>query len=138
MRYKKRRLYQWVREGKGHMVPPMLRKRAISECVFLGKDTIPISDLLQQIEKHVNSVTGDFRQEEILRIWKQTISMYLQRFPSTVEFPILHAKITAASGTYIRSIAYDIGNVVGTGALTWYIKRTQIGEYSLADVAFRV
>lgn len=50
-----------------------------------------------------------------------------------IDFPELHFNIHCSSGTYIRSIAYDIGAALGVGAFLQSLQRTHIGEYSIED-----
>ncbi len=38
-----------------------------------------------------------------------------------------------SKGTYIRSLAHDLGEKLGTGAYLWSLRRTSIGEYQLSD-----
>jgi tRNA pseudouridine55 synthase len=38
-----------------------------------------------------------------------------------------------ASGTYLRSVAHDLGNVLGCGAHLASLRRTAVGEFTLAD-----
>ncbi len=47
------------------------------------------------------------------------------------KWPYLEIKINCSSGTYIRSLANDIGKKLGCGALVEELKRTKIGEFSL-------
>lgn len=42
-------------------------------------------------------------------------------------------KVLCSSGTYVRSIAHDIGTVLGVGATVTALKRTKIGSFSLQD-----
>ncbi len=44
---------------------------------------------------------------------------------------ILTIKVKCSSGTYIRSLADDIGKVLGTGAVLSALKREKIGSFSL-------
>ena len=46
-------------------------------------------------------------------------------------FPYLKIKVKCSSGTYIRSLANDIGKTIGCGAYLEELKRTKIGLYSL-------
>ncbi|MDF1497249.1 MAG: tRNA pseudouridine(55) synthase TruB [Patescibacteria group bacterium] len=48
-------------------------------------------------------------------------------------YPILKFRVTCSSGTYIRSLANDIGEVLGCGAYLTELRRTRIGEYKLED-----
>ncbi len=49
------------------------------------------------------------------------------------EFPILHLKITCSKGTYIRSLARDIGEKLGSFGHVVTLKRTKIGHFSVSD-----
>jgi len=56
-------------------------------------------------------------------------NLELMNFDSN-EFRI---KICCSSGTYIRSIASDLGEKLGCGAVLYGLKRTKIGKYSSND-----
>ena len=47
--------------------------------------------------------------------------------------PMLKIRTRVSSGTYIRSLAHDIGASLGTGAHLTELRRTSIGGYSLKD-----
>jgi tRNA pseudouridine55 synthase len=47
------------------------------------------------------------------------------------EYPLLKIICEVSSGTYIRSLAYDIGEKLGLGAYLLNLRRTHIGEYSV-------
>ena len=49
------------------------------------------------------------------------------------EAPVIHFKIVCSTGTYIRSIAHDIGAVIGCGGYLSSLQRTRIGDSFLAD-----
>lgn len=42
-------------------------------------------------------------------------------------------KITCSSGTYVRSIAHDIGKRLGCGASLWNLRRIKIGDFDVKD-----
>jgi len=48
-------------------------------------------------------------------------------------WPLLQLQVTCGSGTYIRSIARDLGQLLGCGALMSRLERTAIGEFSIQD-----
>lgn len=48
-------------------------------------------------------------------------------------WPFLKIEVQCSAGTYIRSLANDIGAALGTGAYCQELVRTKIGEYSLTD-----
>ena len=45
----------------------------------------------------------------------------------------LFFKVTCSKGTYIRSLAHDFGQLLGTGAYLSSLIRTQIGDFKLED-----
>lgn len=51
----------------------------------------------------------------------------------TYTYPYLEISANVSSGTYIRSLAEDIGKELGTGAYLTDLTRTSVGEYNLAD-----
>lgn len=50
-----------------------------------------------------------------------------------VNLPYLCFRISCSKGTYIRSIARDLGGILGCGAHLTELCRTRIGSYSLRD-----
>ena len=51
------------------------------------------------------------------------------------KFPILTLDIACSSGTYIRSLARDIGDAIQTGAVVSALRRTAVGNYSLTGAS---
>lgn len=49
------------------------------------------------------------------------------------DWPVLEVKIECGSGTYIRSIARDLGRTLNCGALMSRLERTSIGEFHSQD-----
>jgi len=50
------------------------------------------------------------------------------------DWPIVSFKIICSSGTYVRTLVNDLGELLGTYATAMELKRTRIGEYTLKDV----
>lgn len=48
-------------------------------------------------------------------------------------FPHLQIHVTCGKGTYIRSLARDIGEALGTGAYLSGLVRTRVGDHMIAD-----
>lgn len=51
----------------------------------------------------------------------------------TYEYPYIRFNVDVSSGTYIRSLAVDIGKKLATGAYLKELRRTKIGSYSIKD-----
>jgi tRNA pseudouridine55 synthase len=48
-----------------------------------------------------------------------------------IELPVLHFRVVCSTGTYIRSLANDVGKAAGCGAYLSSLCRTRIGEFTL-------
>lgn len=48
------------------------------------------------------------------------------------DYPYLSARVKVSSGTYIRSLARSLGEILEVGAYLAALQRTQIGEYQLS------
>lgn len=51
------------------------------------------------------------------------------------EDALLHFRVVCSTGTYIRSLAHDLGQELGCGAYLSSLCRTRIGEYRLEDAS---
>ncbi len=49
------------------------------------------------------------------------------------EYPYLKLSITCSSGTYVRSIAHDLGTLLETGGLVYDLIRTKSGPFNLSE-----
>ena len=90
---------------------------------FLGLKIIGSRKLLQEIEKRIQKVKGDFRQKEILEIWRANLK------GEHSIFKIASFKIKCGSGMYVRQLAHDLGERLGVPALAYKIKRTKVGKF---------
>ncbi len=50
-----------------------------------------------------------------------------------IEFPLVSFTVGCSKGTYIRSLAHDIGQELSVGAYLTQLRRTKIGEYSIEN-----
>jgi tRNA pseudouridine55 synthase len=61
-------------------------------------------------------------------------TVFIRSFEITAtDLPQVHFKIVCATGTYIRSIANDLGAALGCGAYLSELRRTRIGDLTVAD-----
>ena len=49
------------------------------------------------------------------------------------KFPSLKIRAHVSSGTYIRTLAEDIGKTLGTGAYCRELRRTKIADFDISD-----
>lgn len=70
------------------------------------------------------------RKGETVQIEPRTVMVHnIQLLDDT--WPMADLKITCGKGTYIRSIARDLGNILGTGGHCVTLRRTAVGDYTL-------
>ena len=50
-----------------------------------------------------------------------------------INLPEITFRVACSKGTYIRSLAHDLGQRLGTGAYLKSLRRTKIGDYSVHD-----
>lgn len=124
-------LIEWARGGAISTLVLPRKVVVIYDIKLVGMYKVDEHALLNYIEESVEKVEGDFRQDEIMRLWKRRLKV-----EGTREFPCATIQISCSSGTYARSIAHGLGRELGTPALALHILRNKVGEYSL-DRSFR-
>jgi len=107
------------------------KKITIYNLKFQKLETLSNKELFGRILMDISRVNGDFRQPEILELWKQTLLVFppLNQGEGWVGSFSAHV----SSGTYIRSIVNDLGTSLGIGATILSIKRTRVGDYKIGD-----
>lgn len=50
-----------------------------------------------------------------------------------LEGPVVHFRVVCSTGTYIRSLAHDLGQALGCGAHLSSLRRTRIGAFRVED-----
>jgi tRNA pseudouridine55 synthase len=94
---------------------------------LLQKTTrISAEALLERVIADIARVRGDFRQERILALWEDSL-----RVLYGLSFDIATIHVACTSGTYMRSIAHELGAHVGIPALALSILRTKAGKWSV-------
>lgn len=48
-----------------------------------------------------------------------------------IDLPLINFRVHCSKGTYIRSLAYDFGKMLQSGAYLYDLRRTDIGEFSI-------
>ena len=50
-----------------------------------------------------------------------------------IHFPVVWFRVVCSKGTYIRGLARDFGEALGSGAYMSSLQRTRIGEFPLSE-----
>jgi len=72
------------------------------------------------------------RAGEQVEIPSRQVTVYENRLVK-YEYPRVEIDARVSSGTYIRTLAEDLGKLLGTGAYLNGLARTEVGEYRLED-----
>jgi tRNA pseudouridine55 synthase len=107
----------------------------------------------EQLQQIAQQFTGDILQVPPMHsaIKKDGIRVYeLARKGQTIELeprkitikafdivavalPVVHFRVVCSTGTYIRSLAHDLGQAAGCGAYLSSLCRTRIGQFKVED-----
>lgn len=126
-----------------------------TESFDLEQEVKPVADpshlTREEIEKAVAELTGDIMQippnhsaikkdgKRVYESARKGITVVLDPRPVTVEvfeitnisLPEIHFRIVCSKGTYIRSLARDLGDKLEVGAYMSALRRDAIGEFKL-------
>lgn len=117
----------WTKSGR---LPKKLPTRTVEIFSIKVGSIKKISgrNLFKNILKRIAKVKGDFRQKEILKLWKRTLK------DLNTQFSILKIKVSCSSGTYMRTLAHELGEKMKIPALAYKIKRTKIGNFKKPNI----
>ncbi len=111
-----------------HITEEMIRKAALK---FIGKSQqqAPVYSALK-----VNGQPMYKLAREGNPPIPKTREVIIDRFEITgIEMPMVHFEVECGKGTYIRSLAHDLGSELGSGAYLTALTRTRIGPHKLED-----
>lgn len=102
---------------------------------FLGTiDQVP--PIFSALKKDGKRLYEHARKGEVVEISARQIT--IEEFELTnVELPTIEFRVVCSKGTYIRSLAYDFGKKVESGAHLSALRRTKIGDFDVQN-AFSV
>lgn len=130
---------------------------ATTDSFDLEQPVIQVADpagiSLSDVEAAVKELTGDILQvppmhsaikvdgKRVYESARKGIDVKMEPRPVTVsefeitrfENPTVEFRIVCSKGTYIRSLARDLGDKLGVGAYMSSLCRTRIGEFTLAE-----
>lgn len=113
----------------------------------------PVSVSLEEIQRAAAALTGEIAQVPPMfsakraggrRLYQMARSgVTVERSPRRVfvsrleilklELPEIELQVCCSSGTYIRSLVHDLGQMLGCGALVSALRRTAVGSYRVED-----
>lgn len=127
--YKGKPLYYWSRKEKISKDDLPKKDVTLFSLQVVSLKNIPLTEIADSIINRIESIHGEFRQDEILLQWKK-----LKSESNKKNFSLVTFHLSCSSGTYVRSLANELGEKTGVGAFTYTITRTRIGNYTLDDI----
>jgi tRNA pseudouridine55 synthase len=130
---------------------------ATTETYDAEAEPIPTPNITEPTKQEVESILKNFigdhlqtppifsaKKQNGMRLYKlarQGKTIDINKHPITIhsielmsyKYPTLQIKVNCSSGTYIRSLARDIGNQLKTGGYVSALQRTLIGNLKVTD-----
>ena len=119
-------LYRSALSGKAKENPS--RKVMIEEIEIVEQSLIAKDDLHRLIIELVEKVRKGFRQPQIIDAWNTLFKEISQE-----KFLMVKIRAKVSKGTYVRSIAHDLGKDLAIGACTTIITRERVGDFTIKD-----
>ena len=108
--------------------------------VAVRRETQRLTGDLEQVPPMVSAIRIDGRRlhelaREGVEVDRPPRPVHVARFETTPsDDPLLwHAEIECSSGTYVRSLAADLGRALGGGAHLASLRRTRVGPFHLDE-----
>lgn len=120
-------LFEWAQKNLLHKIKIPRSKTTIHSINLTSFKEITKIQILEKLEV-IKSVNGDFRKEEILNSWTSALSSF-----ENDNFQIALVEVFCSSGTYVRSIARELGQKLGTESCLFSLIRNSVGEYNIGN-----
>lgn len=114
--------------------------------------TSPLIPTLEEIKRQLDFFQGEVEQtppmfsakkiggkklydlaRKGIEVERKAVKVVLNTELLRYEYPYLHLKIACSKGTYIRSVAHDLGQKLECGAHLTNLQRTRSGQFNLSD-----
>ena len=112
----------------GHITINDLKKLA-SEFIGISMQKPPIFSAIKKDGKRLYNYA---RENKEIEIDKRKIQIYDFQILDFIS-PYIQFKIECSKGTYIRTIANDLGKRLNSGSYLFELRRTNIGEFSILN-----
>lgn len=101
---------------------------------FVGEiqQTPPIYSAIKINGKRAYKLAREGGTTETIDMPVRTVTIYSLELVSYT-YPDIQIRVHVSSGTYIRTLAQDIGLQLGTGAYCPQLRRTKIADFSIGD-----
>ena len=118
-------LFAWARSGNLESIDLPTREVDIYELECESWKEISAPEMLEEIISAIDSVRGDFRQDESIAQWQKLLE------GKDYTFSVARIRVSSSSGAYMRSLAHEWGKSFGLPALAYKIIRTRVGDFEI-------
>ncbi len=118
-------LWEWSRESRINEIEIPDRKTKIHSIQLFNFRQASAKDFLSSTKELILKVDGNFRQGEIIKTWERILT------DSQENIHVVEIEVRCESGTYIRSLANELGKRLGGVSVLSALKRTAIGDFTL-------
>jgi tRNA pseudouridine55 synthase len=110
----------------GYVTPELIEEKLTA---FRGviQQVPPVHSAVKQKGKPVYLLA---RKGKEVKLEPRTVTIHVFEI-TKIELPVLHFRVVCSTGTYIRSLAHDLGQALGCGAYLSSLCRTRIGAFTL-------
>jgi tRNA U55 pseudouridine synthase TruB len=122
-----RPLFEWARSGKIFEIAIPRRDMNFKKIRISEISSLSSEDILNHIRRSVFKVRGDFRQEQTLSEWERVLKN------GNASYPLSKISVECSAGSYVRSLAYESGRNSESCAVLFSLKRTRVGNFTIAD-----
>lgn len=134
-------LFQWFLEGRLNEIEIPNSTGTIFSLSCKSVYTITPEDLKRRTREKIHSLSivtdeskrlgRDFRRHEVIDSWNTWYKT------ATQPLQVLELTATVSAGTYMRTLAHEVGRKLCVGGLALEIERTKIGKYKqLGSIGF--
>jgi len=110
---------------KGLAIEKKFEEIEIFSCEFLGSRECSGTELAQKAIQNISLVEGDFRQEELIKMW-QKVKLPKKLF-------VYDFRINTSKRTYVRALVNQLEIKLNFPAVATAIVRTANGKYTIKD-----
>jgi len=121
-------LFEYAKTGRLNEIQMPTREVQIYTLTLEYRSMVSLSSCISPILNIIAQVDGDFRQQEIIELWRSYIEKYTQ-----MHYPFISGSLTCSSGTYVRGLVHSIAEELSTGAVVTHILRERVGHWSTTD-----
>jgi tRNA pseudouridine55 synthase len=113
-------------QRQGRTVDAPLRPMRVEQLELLGERRVDADTLHRCIRDKIALIQGSFRQQEVLTDWENCLR-------ADDDCRLVRLSCTTGPGTYLRSLAAELGSALDTEALLFSLRRTRVGRWTVSD-----